>query len=74
MLRNRLKYALTYREVVAIVMQRLIAIDGTLTSATLQVSWVGAFDLQVLHIVCYIDTFSRFLFGVCLSRQGQPRI
>ncbi len=28
MLRNRLKYALTYREVVAIVMQRLIAIDG----------------------------------------------
>jgi small subunit ribosomal protein S4e len=27
-LRNRLKYALTYREVVAIVMQRLIAIDG----------------------------------------------
>jgi len=30
MLRNRLKYALTYREVVAIVMQRLIAIDGKL--------------------------------------------
>ncbi|XP_024377212.1 small ribosomal subunit protein eS4x isoform X2 [Physcomitrium patens] len=28
MLRNRLKYALTYREVVAIVMQRLISIDG----------------------------------------------
>jgi len=28
MLRNRLKYALTYREVVAIVMQRLIHIDG----------------------------------------------
>lgn len=28
LLRNRLKYALTYREVVAIVMQRLIAIDG----------------------------------------------
>ncbi|CAK9858117.1 unnamed protein product [Sphagnum jensenii] len=30
MLRNRLKYALTYRKVVAIVMQRLIAIDGKL--------------------------------------------
>ncbi|CAM6086545.1 unnamed protein product [Calypogeia fissa] len=28
LLRNRLKYALTYREVVAIVMQRLIAIDA----------------------------------------------
>lgn len=27
-LRNRLKYALTYREVTAIVMQRLIAVDG----------------------------------------------
>ncbi|KAI5072163.1 hypothetical protein GOP47_0012269 [Adiantum capillus-veneris] len=28
LLRNRLKYALTYREVVAIVMQRLISVDG----------------------------------------------
>ena len=28
LLRNRLKYALTYREVVAIVMQRLICVDG----------------------------------------------
>ncbi|KAI5073822.1 hypothetical protein GOP47_0011835, partial [Adiantum capillus-veneris] len=28
LLRNRLKYALTYREVVAIVMQRLISMDG----------------------------------------------
>eukprot|EP00271_Cylindrocystis_brebissonii_P010303 TRINITY_DN26472_c0_g1_i1.p1 TRINITY_DN26472_c0_g1~~TRINITY_DN26472_c0_g1_i1.p1 ORF type:complete len:268 (+),score=61.75 TRINITY_DN26472_c0_g1_i1:54-857(+) len=28
MLRNRLKYALTYKEVTAIVMQRLIAVDG----------------------------------------------
>ncbi|XP_057834282.2 small ribosomal subunit protein eS4x [Cryptomeria japonica] len=28
LLRNRLKYALTYREVIAIVMQRLIAVDG----------------------------------------------
>ncbi|CAM6070625.1 unnamed protein product [Sphagnum tenellum] len=30
MLRNRLKYAFTYCKVVAIVMQRLIAIDGKL--------------------------------------------
>ncbi|KAI5068503.1 hypothetical protein GOP47_0016848 [Adiantum capillus-veneris] len=28
LLRNWLKYALTYREVVAIVMQRLISMDG----------------------------------------------
>ncbi|KAI5076706.1 hypothetical protein GOP47_0008771 [Adiantum capillus-veneris] len=28
LLRNRLKYALIYREVVAIVMQRLISVDG----------------------------------------------
>eukprot|EP01018_Ginkgo_biloba_P005229 Gb_18544 [translate_table: standard] len=28
LLRNRLKYALTYREVIAIVMQRLICVDG----------------------------------------------
>jgi hypothetical protein len=76
MLRNRLKYALTYREVVAIVMQCLIAIDGKVHTDKCYPAgfMVGAFDLQVLHIVCYIDTFSRFLFGVCLSRQGQPRI
>jgi small subunit ribosomal protein S4e len=46
MLRNRLKYALTYREVVAIVMQRLIAIDGKLrTDKCYPADFMGRFFL-----------------------------
>ncbi len=46
MLRSRLKYALTYREVVAIVMQRLIAIDGKVcTDKCYPAGFMGRFFL-----------------------------
>ena len=47
-LRNRLKYALNGREVTAIVMQRLIKVDGKVrTDATYPAGFQGTFSLQI---------------------------
>ncbi|KAI5073780.1 hypothetical protein GOP47_0011793 [Adiantum capillus-veneris] len=74
LLRNWLKYALTYREVVAIVMQRLISVDGkdskgrfTLHSIILEES---KYKLCKVRVACfdekgipYITTFDRCTTG-----------
>jgi ribosomal protein S4E len=72
MLRNRLKYALTYREVVAIVMQRLIAIDGKVrTDKCYPAGFMGGFFLTYqlkfrLHLVDVQSVVSfQFLSGGC---------
>ncbi|CAM6020426.1 unnamed protein product [Sphagnum balticum] len=62
MLRSRLKYALTYREVVAIVMQRLIAIDGKYKLCKLRSARFG--EKGVPHITTFDGRTIRGRFGV----------
>lgn len=59
MLRNRLKYALTYREVVAIVMQRLISIDGKVrTDKCYPAGFMGMSLVQYvwLGLICRLES------------------
>ncbi|PPD99284.1 hypothetical protein GOBAR_DD03685 [Gossypium barbadense] len=47
-LRNRLKYALTYREVIAILMQRHVMLDGKVrTDKTYPAGFMGMWDLTL---------------------------
>lgn len=51
-LRNRLKYALTYREVIAILMQRHVLVDAKVrTDKTYPAGFMGMYTLSYLFIV-----------------------
>jgi len=57
---ERLKYALTYREVVAIVMQRLIAIDGKVrTDKCYPAGFMG--EWLLIFMCTFANTMSRKL-------------
>ncbi|KAF9667892.1 hypothetical protein SADUNF_Sadunf15G0070400 [Salix dunnii] len=59
-LRNRLKYALTYREVIAILMQRHVFVDGKVgTDKTYPSGFMGMCEYSLFTPV----TFMNFLCG-----------
>ena len=61
MLRNRLKYALTYREVVSIMMQRHIMVDGKVrTDKTYPAGFMGNFSC-----LCFDPDFPFLLMRCC---------
>lgn len=58
-LRNKLKYALTYREVIAILMQRHVMVDGKVrTDKTYPAGFMGKFIFKT--IVCSFFYFHGF--------------
>ncbi|MBA0848706.1 hypothetical protein Goshw_005927 [Gossypium schwendimanii] len=61
-LRNRLKYALTYREVIAILMQRHVMVDGKVrTDKTYPAGFMGMFT--------FLECFFKFrLFSLCVFK------
>merc|ERR1712054_118111 len=76
-LRNRLKYALTYKEVTSILMQRHVKIDGkTRTDKTYPVGFMDVIDIDASdeHFRLVYDTKGRFTVHRISSKEAAYKL